>query len=280
MPYREATNVMGVLMEVPGQSDLANANDQILGYDTGQSGQFGCADGECSMTGVPPGSHRYHQLQKLLQRLHIHPAGIDQNLLDQALTHSSFDPQCHYQPLEFVGDGVLRLLAADYLWHHYPHLPVGEYSALRSVLVSNRLLRQISADYALADFVLAATRLSAEGTWLADILEAVAGAIYLSVGQTTPLQPCFYPHWHREAQRVLQDPARLNYKNALQEWTQEHYKVLPKYQTESLTGTPERFMARVYVQKKLLGVGQGDSIKAAQQAAAQQAWGVLAGEMG
>ncbi|MEN9244561.1 MAG: putative dsRNA-binding protein, partial [Gloeomargarita sp. DG02_5_bins_242] len=67
---------------------------------------------------------------------------------------------------------------------------------------------------------------------------------------------------------------------ALQEWTQEHYKVLPIYQTEPLSGTPERFMARVYVQKQLVGVGQGESVKAAQQAAAQQAWGLLAGEAG
>ena len=232
------------------------------------------------MTGIPPGSRRYHELQKLLQRLGIEPVNINWNLLDQALTHSSFDPQCNYEPLEFVGDGVLRLLAADYLWHHHPQTSVGDYTALRSVLVSNRLLRQISEDYGLADFVLASTRLSPQGIWLADILEAVVGAIYLSVGSTKVLQPCFYPHWQKSAQRVLQDPARLNYKNALQEWTQEHYKVLPTYQTESLSGTPERFTARVYVQKRLLGVGQGESIKAAQQAAAQQAWGVLAGDVG
>ncbi|MEN9216094.1 MAG: ribonuclease III [Gloeomargarita sp. HHBFW_bins_162] len=230
------------------------------------------------MAGVPPGSRRHKELQKLLHRLQINPTGMNWALLDQALTHSSFDQQCNYEPLEFVGDGVLRLLAADYLWHHYPHAPVGEYTALRSVLVSNRLLRQMSEGYGLADFVLTTTRLNPQGVWLADILEAVVGAIYLSTGQVTVLHPCFYPHWEREAQRVLQDPARLNYKNALQEWTQEHYKALPVYQTESLTGTPERFMARVYVQKRLVGVGQGESIKAAQQAAAQQAWGVLAGE--
>ncbi|APB33353.1 Ribonuclease III [Gloeomargarita lithophora Alchichica-D10] len=232
------------------------------------------------MAGVPPGSRRYNELQKLLQRLSINPAKINWHLLDQALTHSSFDPQCNYEPLEFVGDGVLRLLAADYLWHHYPQTPVGEYTALRSVLVSNRLLRQMSQEYGLGEFILAATRLSSQGAWLADILEAVVGAIYLSLGSANVLQPCFYPHWNREAQRVLQDPARLNYKNALQEWTQEHYKILPIYETESLSGTPERFMARVYVQKRLLGVGQGESIKAAQQAAAQQAWGVLAGDAG
>ncbi len=232
------------------------------------------------MAVVPLGSRRHQELQKLLDRLGIKSSGINWNLLDQALTHSSFDPQSNYEPLEFVGDGVLRLLAADYLWHRYPQTPVGEYTALRSVLVSNRLLGQIGQGYGLADFVLASSRLQPQGAWLADLLEAVVGAVYLSTGNVTRLQPCFYPHWDREAQRVLQDPARLNYKNALQEWTQEHYKVLPIYQTEPLSGTPERFMARVYVRKQLVGVGQGESVKAAQQAAAQQAWGVLAGEAG
>jgi len=188
------------------------------------------------MTAIPPGSHRYHELQKLLQRLHINPVHIDWNLLDQALTHSSFDSQCNYEPLEFVGDGVLRLLAADYLWHHHPHLPVGEYTALRSVLVSNRLLRQMALEYGLGEFALVAPGLPPSGMWLADLLEAVVGAIYLSSGSTNVLQSCFYPAWQREAQRVLQDPARLNYKNALQEWTQEHYKILPTYETESLPG--------------------------------------------
>jgi len=232
------------------------------------------------MVAIPPGSHRHHELQKLLQRLHIHPVNIDWNLLDQALTHSSFDAQRNYEPLEFVGDGVLRLLAADYLWHHHPHLPVGEYTALRSVLVSNRLLRQMALGYGLGEFALVAPRLPPAGMWLADLLEAVVGAIYLSFSSTSVLQPCFYPAWQREAQRVLQDPARLNYKNALQEWTQEHYKILPTYETESLPGSPDQFVARVYIRKRLLGVGQGTSVKAAQQAAARQAWGELVAKSG
>ncbi|WP_448379907.1 ribonuclease III family protein [Gloeomargarita sp.] len=232
------------------------------------------------MAGVPPGSRRDHELHKLLQRLGIAPVHIHWHLLDQALTHSSFDPQCNYEPLEFVGDGVLRLLAADYLWHHHPHLSVGDYTALRSVLVSNRLLRQIAQEYGLGEFALVGNRLPPAGMWLADILEAVVGAVYLSVGSLAPLQPCFYPPWQREAQQVLQDPARLNYKNALQEWTQEHYKILPTYETEALPGSPERFVARVYVRKRLLGVGQGTSVKAAQQEAARQAWGVLVAPAG
>ncbi|MCS7030236.1 MAG: putative dsRNA-binding protein [Gloeomargarita sp. SKYG116] len=224
------------------------------------------------------GSQRQQQLHKLLQRLGVDPQGVDWVLLDQALTHPSFDPQRHYEALEFVGDGVLRLLAADFLWQHYPGQSVGEYTALRSVLVSNRLLRHIAQGYGLAELVLVGQRLGTPGLWLADVLEAVTGAIYLSKRELTALQPGFYPYWRQEAERVRRDPARLNYKNALQEWTQAHYRSLPIYQTEALVGTPERFMARVYVQDQLVGVGQGESVKAAQQAAAREAWGALTGQ--
>lgn len=77
------------------------------------------------MAAVPLGSRRHQELQKLLERLGLQPSAINWDLLDQALTHSSFDPQSNYEPLEFVGDGVLRLLAADYLWHRYPQASVG-----------------------------------------------------------------------------------------------------------------------------------------------------------
>ncbi|MCS7292232.1 MAG: ribonuclease III family protein [Gloeomargarita sp. SKYBB_i_bin120] len=227
---------------------------------------------------VPLGSHRQRQLHRLLQRLGVDPQGLQWDWLDQALTHPSFDLHRNYEALEFVGDGVLRLLAADFLWQHYPGQPVGEYTALRSVLVSNRLLRRIAEHYGLAEVVLVGRGLEPSGLWLADVLEAVAGAIYLSKRALAVLYPVFYPHWRPEAERVRQDPARWNYKNALQEWTQAHYHSLPIYQTESLAGTPERFLARVYVQEQLVGVGQGNSIKAAQQEAARVAWGVLTGE--
>ncbi|MEN9207213.1 MAG: ribonuclease III [Gloeomargarita sp. GMQP_bins_120] len=227
---------------------------------------------------VPVGSQRQHALAKLLQRLGVDPQGMDWGLLDQALTHSSFDPQRNYEALEFVGDGVLRLLAADFLWQHYPGQSVGEYTALRSVLVSNRLLQRLAHSYGLASLVLVGQRLATPGLWLADVLEAVAGAIYLSKRTLAALQPCFYPYWQREAERIRQDPARFNYKNALQEWTQAHYRSLPIYQTEILAGTPERFRARVYVQNQLVGIGHGESAKAAQQAAAREAWGTLTGQ--
>jgi dsRNA-specific ribonuclease len=55
------------------------------------------------MTGIPPGSRRYHELQKLLQRLGIEPVNINWNLLDQALTHSSFDPNVITNPWNLSG---------------------------------------------------------------------------------------------------------------------------------------------------------------------------------
>ncbi|MFM6207922.1 putative dsRNA-binding protein, partial [Planktothrix sp.] len=71
------------------------------------------------------------------------------------------------------------------------------------------------------------------------------------------------------------DPARKNYKAALQEWTQSHHKILPEYkvqQNRQIHNDDERFTATVWLQGRQLGEGTGRSIKSAEQAAAQVAF--------
>ncbi|HEY9654309.1 MAG TPA: putative dsRNA-binding protein, partial [Crinalium sp.] len=73
-------------------------------------------------------------------------------------------------------------------------------------------------------------------------------------------------------------PARQNYKAALQEWSQGHYKLLPEYrvvQGEQAEDNSQRFKAEVWVRGECLGEGSGRSIKAAEQAAAQAAFAVV-----
>jgi ribonuclease-3 len=77
------------------------------------------------------------------------------------------------------------------------------------------------------------------------------------------------------AAEIRQDPARQNYKDALQEWSQAHYKVLPEYrlqETSLVHGDANRFTAEVWLQGRRLGAGTGRTKKAAEQAAAKQAF--------
>ncbi len=223
---------------------------------------------------------RQKQLQSLVKKLGLPAqAPVQWQLLDLALTHPTISAQANYEQLEFVGDAVVRLVAAEVLWETYPDCPVGEFAAIRSVLVSDRILAQLAAEYGLELYLLvagsASTHKAGQETRLADAFEAVLGALYLSTHTLKLVRPWLDPHFKQLAAQIRSDPARLNYKAALQEWTQAHFKVLPEYRVQEISqprDSLERFTAEVWLQGRQLGQGTGRSIKAAEQGAAQVAF--------
>lgn len=226
------------------------------------------------------GSRRGRELRKMVERLGLtDTTTIDWNLLDLALTHPSASSLANYQQLEFVGDAVVRLAASELLLETYPEAPVGDFAAIRSILVSDRVLAEFAESYGMDRFLLmagsAAKNKAGARSRLADTFEAVLGALYLSTHSMNLIRPWLDPILKQKADQIRQDPARQNYKDALQEWTQAHYKVLPHYQVEE-TGRgyddPERFTAYVWLKDRFLSQGKGRSKKAAQQAAAQSAY--------
>jgi ribonuclease III len=222
---------------------------------------------------------RQQELEKLVQRLELVEPPIDWDLLDQALTHSTANPGRNYEQLEFVGDAVVKLAAAEFLLKTYPQLGVGEFTALRSVLVSDRVLAQIADGYGFDRYLVVAASAQSDraGRYsrLADAFEAVLAVLYLTTGNLTLVSPWLDQHFQVLAKEILADPARKNYKAALQNWTQSHLKILPEYRNQEISyihDDPARFESAVWVQGECLGQAQGRSIKAAQQAAAQQAY--------
>lgn len=223
---------------------------------------------------------RQRQLQNLVQKLGLPAqAPVQWQLLDLALTHPTVSAQANYEQLEFIGDAVVRLVAAEVLWKTHPEWSVGEYAAIRSVLVSDRILANLATEYGLELYLLVAGSAIGdsvgEESRLADAFEAVLGALYLSTYTLELVLPWLGPHFQQLAAQVHEDPARLNYKAALQEWTQAHFKVLPEYRVneiEKRDSEINRFYAEVWLQGKKLGQGIGRSIKMAEQAAAQAAF--------
>ncbi|MCW6036288.1 ribonuclease III [Spirulina subsalsa FACHB-351] len=223
---------------------------------------------------------REKQLQKLIQRLGLaSDAPVNYRLLDLALTHPSVNKVANYEQLEFVGDAVVRLAASEVLLETYPDAPVGEFTAIRSVLVSDRVLADFAEMYGLERYLLvsggAAADHGGKRSRLADAFEAVLGALYLSTHTMTLIRCWLDSVLKDKAIEVRQDPALQNYKDALQEWTQGQYKLLPEYRVQE-TGKgghyTERFTAEVWLQNECLGRGTGHSKKAAEQAAAKQAF--------
>ncbi|CBN58582.1 MULTISPECIES: ribonuclease III [Kamptonema] len=223
---------------------------------------------------------RQKELEKLVEKLGLPDRNrVNWQLLDLALTHPTASTQANYEQLEFIGDAVVRLAASELLFETYPGSSVGEFAAIRSLLVSDRTLAQIADSYGFGRYLIvsssAACDKAGEESRLADAFEAVLAALYLSTNTLQLIRPWLDPHFQPRAAQILSDPARQNYKAALQEWTQGQYKILPEYnvkETGRVHGEEERFTAEVWLRGDLLGEGKGRSIKAAEQAAAQAAF--------
>jgi ribonuclease III len=227
---------------------------------------------------------RQRQLENLVQKFGLPPeAPIQWQLLDLALTHPTVSETANYEQLEFVGDAVVRLVAAIVLWENYADCSVGDFAAIRSVLVSDRILAQLALSYGLELYLLVAGSATVDKVGqesrLADAFEAVLGALYLSTQNLELIRSWLDPYFKELAKEIRLDPARLNYKAALQEWTQAQHKVLPEYRVVEASQphhNEERFIAEVWLHEQKLGEGKGRSIKAAEQAAAKVAFSSLA----
>lgn len=223
---------------------------------------------------------RVTQLRRLLQKLGLpETAPVNLQWLDQALTHATASADENYERLEFVGDAVVKLAAAELLYELYPDLPEGELSAFRGIMVSDRTLATIADSYNFDRYLIlghsAQSNSTGRETRLADALEAVLAAFYLSTHDLSLIHPWLNEHFRRIAAQLAQDPTRQNYKGALQALSQRHYQTLPEYRTDELNqtyGDPERYRSAVWLQGECLGVGKGPSIKAAEKAAAREAY--------
>lgn len=235
---------------------------------------------------------RQKQLQKFILKLGLpDTAPVNWLLLNLALTHPSISRTDNYEQLEFVGDSVVRLISAELLLETYPQEPVGEFAAIRSILVSDRVLAELAESYGVEPYLLIGSNATGNPagrqSWLADAFEAVLGALYLSTHNMDLIRPWLDSALKTRAAEVLNDPARFNYKDALQEWTQRKYKILPEYRVKEnkqfkpskasqtktmLSGQANRFLAEVWLKDRQLGTGYGRSKKASEQAAAKEAF--------
>ena len=225
---------------------------------------------------------RRQLLDTLMEQLALPTGAVEHALLNLALTDISSSPDENNEKLEFLGDAALRLAAGEFLMETFPQMVLGEMSAVRSQLVSDRTLAAIAKSYNLGRYLLlsksAAGDKAGEDSRLADTVEAIIGALYLSAGDLSLIRPWLDSHLARITKELRNDPARQNYKAALQELTQSRYKALPIYTSEQISqlhGDEERFRAEVWFDDALLGEGKGRSIKQAEQAAARIAFSKL-----
>ena len=189
--------------------------------------------------------------------------------------------------LEFFGDAVLNLVVADALWQRFPTLAEGELTRLRATLVAERALVEIAETLELGDYLwLGKGDLKRGGrthpSTLADAVEAVLGAVFLDARESgrAPLRTAaeVVERWLGDRIQDL-DPAHgLDPKSRLQHWAQAHYRVTPTYVRVGEKPPPGQPHWRAQVQlqfpdgvTRVLGTGEGRSLRAAERRAAEQA---------
>lgn len=212
----------------------------------------------------------------------------DRSLLERALTHhSACAPEAQqrdsYDTLEFLGDALIGAQVVEHLFHTYPEATEGEMTALKSEVVSRRVLAQIGSRLALDAYMrvdTAALRTFNERSRLslcADALEAVVAAIHLDHGRD--VAAAFIA---REIIPIIPEVRATlgenNPKGRLQQHVLRQMGVLPVYETleESGQSNDRRYVVGVYANGRLLASGTGTSVKEAGREAARAA---LRGEL-
>ena len=200
----------------------------------------------------------------------------------QALTHRSSletneSENTSNERLEFLGDSVLSLIVAQYLFENFPDENEGFLTKIRANFVNRNALGSVAKKLELGDFIIISGNLErnfvkSSHTVLSDAFEALVGALYLDLG----LDAC-----KKFVYKVLIEPnvrdddylLDANYKSQLLEYTQAEKKSPPMYEIIKEDGPQHEriFTVSVAVDFEKLGIGKGKNKKTAEQNAARKA---------
>ena len=220
-------------------------------------------------------------MEELFNKLNIKPKDI--KLYNTAFSHSSYanehKAKGDYEKLEFLGDSVVDLVIADYLYSHNSESE-GEMTKIRASYVCENALYEYSIDLGLNKYIKVGHGEEKEGgkykkAIVADIFEALMGAIYLDLGYATARKTVLniiVPY--------IEDPQITffsDYKSSLQEYVQTEQKsVYYELIEESGPAHDRTFKVVAKIEDIVYGVGVGGSKKEAEQEAAKEALKKLA----
>lgn len=196
-------------------------------------------------------------------------SGEHKNLSEQIRSKISI---CN-ERLEFLGDSVLGLIVAEFLYARFPGISEGKLSDLRAAIVDATACAQFTRKFKLEEYILLGKgeQMNAgkgRESIIADLFEALIGAIYLDRGFLAARE-FFFRNFQKEVEAIISMPSR-NWKAELQEYVQKRYAEPPIYEVLREWGPPHQknFHIAVFVNKEKKGEGMGCSKKIAQQQAA------------
>ena len=203
-------------------------------------------------------------------------------LLSRALTHRSFlneHPEAleDNERLEFLGDAVLDFVVGSWLYHHFPEMPEGDLTRMRSALVHTEQLAVFASIIHLGKALrLGRGEAQAGGrsrpALLCDTFEALIGAIYLD-GGISAVSEFIEPLLIEASEDILLNHKNEDPKSLFQEWAQSQGYLAPLYVTKNSFGPDHSkiFEVEVLLNGEPFGRGEGPSKQAAAKLAAQAA---------
>jgi len=210
------------------------------------------------------------------------PNFITPSLRLRALTHRSYlnehaDVTEDNERLEYLGDAVIDLIVAEWLYHRLPEMKEGRLTRLRSALVRTEQLAAFARALKLGEQLRIGKGEEDNGgrmrdSMLCDTFEALIGAYYLDSGMEAVaafMRPLLQP----VLDDLLHEETDGDSKSRLQEWSQAEHKFTPQYIITHTHGPDHQrtFTAQVIIQGQVVGEGTGRNKRAAEQAAAKDA---------
>jgi ribonuclease III len=210
----------------------------------------------------------------------------NRSLLERAVTHHSCCPETavrdSYDTLEFLGDAILGAHVVEYIFRNFPDATEGEMTALKSEVVSRRVLSKIGQEIGLFPYIridisnMRTFNDRSRDSLCTDVLEALIGAIHIDQG----------PEAARDfvARTILPVVSRVNNqtldtnpKGRLQILVLQRSNSLPRYRVLEQSGhnNDRVFTVGVFERELLLGLGKASSIKEAGRLAAREALEIL-----
>ena len=201
-----------------------------------------------------------------------------------ALTHSTYANEQGTESnerIEYLGDAILGMLTAEYIYHTFPEMPEGKMTKLRATYVCEDANLSYAKELQLDKLILLGVGEELQGgrnkkAIIADLFECFLGAVYLTFGLDAVksiLKKIVFPHIKK-----IDNEQFFDYKTKLQEYIQTDHDNILKYVVVKEEGKPNEkvFTMHVLLNGIVLGEGVGLSKKTAGQAAAKNALEKLA----
>jgi ribonuclease III len=207
----------------------------------------------------------------------------NREFLKKSLIHRSYGNEhweykkVNNERLELLGDAVLDLIVTEHLYKNFPESTEGELAKLKSMIVSEPVLADISTELGIGRFLMLSKGEELTGgrvreSILGDAFEALLGAIYLDNG-FKDVKDFAMKYLKERIEHIEENENLIDYKTILQEYSQRDFKKIPQYDVLEEIGPDHNksFKVGVKIKNDIIGEGTGKNKKAAEQLAAKNA---------